>query len=511
MKKIMFSAVGLSLLLASCNPPSTSTVSSELPTIPYTPSPTPFVCPVSNGTTPLSVLLNRNTDILDRGTHVSKGLREQTDLPETIQDMLYSSKSILNNMYYGYSTVNLNALHETALGDFKKDFPNALNSYVLSDNWRMYSNLTDAQQSLVDDKMYNYIDGVKDEHTFYLNRAQTDADKNGSAPTPVLGINMALVPQQDGLILTAVRLDGPAWTAGLRRGDVILSINNKTLSRTAGLTDDAQYTAFRKVLSDAIKAGGDLVMSVKRAGKVTTVRATPAVLTGTNMPWGEVRTDNVGKQHYYLRIPTFSSVGPQRTKAVPMPIASRVNQLVAEAQAKGVDNIVVDLRGNGGGLLIEFVGAAAAFAPKVAGESTRYLDGSSLNFAFDNGNVVIEDGCKQFSEKLPVQNVTQWKGKVAVLVDGDSASASEMFSANLRAAGVKVIGTQTVGVGNTSTYHFDLPAGRSMSVTAGRVFIDGQAAKQFITPDIDSKDDFALLADSGVDNTLQKAYDLLNK
>lgn len=520
MKKSMLLALGLSLLLSSCSTNNTPTdtsagatsSSAEIPDVPRNVNTGDYVCtaPKTGIAAPLSLRLNAGGNMLDQGTRVDLGrFKAQTDLPDTLQDMLYASKSIINNMYYGYSDVDLNALHESTYQSFKKVFPNKLNTYILSDNFFSYSNLTDAQQNQIDDLMTAYLDNIKDGHTFYMDRASTYYENNGGSPTPKLGISMALVPNQDGIILTNVRKDGPAWKAGLRRGDVIVSINGTAVKRTS--TDDKQDTQL-KIFDDARKdVAAPLNLVVATAGKQRTTTVTPELIKGTDLPWGEVRNDASGS-HYYLRIPTFTSVAPERDKEkkILTPIANKVHALVAEAQSKGMDNIVIDLRGNGGGYLTEFVGAVGAFVPdNKATETTRYVDGSSFVYGYNSGKVSGEDSCKQYSDSWAVQNPTKWNGKVTVVVDGDSASASEMFSTIFQKAGLKVIGVPTYGIGSTSTYHFDLPAGRSMSITAGRTLIDGKPLAEHVTPDITSADDLVKLANTGVDNTLQTAYDTM--
>ncbi len=506
MQKNIGLVCGIALLLASCgsNGPSpvvtapTSNIT-EIPDVPRVlVSPSAYVCPAATASVPLSRILGSG-HMLDHGTHINPRLQPQTQLPDTLQDMLYSSKSIINNMYFGYSTVDLDAVHKTTYTNFKKEFPKTLNSYNL------YA-LSTAQNDNTDGLMNDYIDSIKDGHTFYMNRAETLAEKQGSSPSPVFGISLDTVPKKDGLILTSVRLDGPAWKASLRRGDVILSVNGTSLTRTSD-NDKDQLAAFNKVLTAARLSNKPVQLLVSTAGAQRTVTVTPAVLQGTSMPWGELRTEN-GKKHYYLRIPTFMSVAPERTDDTAMPISEKVHALVAEAQSLGADDIVIDLRGNGGGMLVEFVGIAAAFAPDLAGESTHYADGSSYNFTYKAGKVLSGDTCG-YNDNFTLHNPVQWKGKVAVLVNGSSASASEMFSTNMQAAGIKVIGTNTYGVGNTSTYHMDLPGERSMSITAGRAYINGKAVAEHITPDIQSADDLAQLANTGVDNTLQVAFDAL--
>ena len=509
--------LGIIVFLASCGynssqpKPNTGVKNTEIPPVPRNVNTGDYVCPTGSAAAPLSQRLNMGHDVLDQGTHVELSrLKAQSDLPDTLQDLLYTTKSIVNNMYYGYSVVDLDALHEQAYQNFKKIFPKKLNTYILTSNYFMYSNLSNTQQSQVDQLMSDYISDIKDGHTFYMNPDDTQADKQGAPPSPVLGVSLALVPDEDGLILTGVRLDSPAWKAGLRRGDVITGVNGTNLTRTAGSKDEDLFTSFRQVLGNATVSGQPMNLSVKTAGQTHAVTVTGAILKGTDMPWGEVLTDASGKQHYHLVIPTFMSVEPERTSSVPMPIASRVHTLVADARSKGIDNIIVDLRGNGGGLVTEFLGAVGPFVPDAqAGESTRYVDGSSMNFTYAGGKVNISDSCHTFSEDFAVQDPTKWTGKVVVLVDKYSASASEMFSTNFQHAGLKVIGDTTYGVGSTSTYHLDLPAGRSISVTAGRSLIDGKPVPDHVTPDVKSVDDLKRLADTGIDNTLQTAYNLM--
>lgn len=167
--------------------------------------------------------------------------------------------------------------------------------------------------------------------------------------------------------------------------------------------------------------------------------------------------------------------------------------------------MIVDLRNNGGGLLTEYVSAAAAFVPTLAGETVKFVDGSSASFQYGSGAVMRESSCRTPTAALEVDSPAVWNGKVAVLINGGSASGSEMFSANLRQGGkARLIGEETYGVGNTSTFLFSVPGDLGLSVTAGRVFLNGQQASQTVVPDTSVKDDLTVLS-TGVDTALQTA------
>ncbi|PJI51563.1 hypothetical protein CTI14_57850, partial [Methylobacterium radiotolerans] len=60
-------------------------------------------------------------------------LRQQTDLLGTVQDMLYASKSIINPLYFGYSSVDLQKLHDTTYTTFKQTYPKHLGTYYVDD------------------------------------------------------------------------------------------------------------------------------------------------------------------------------------------------------------------------------------------------------------------------------------------------------------------------------------------------------------------------------------------
>ncbi len=501
MNKNISVLLGLSLLLASCGSqaPSYSSVTPPVPsdTLPDVPRPAPTSGPnCTTAEAPLSSVLFSPT-MRDRGERVRLAQPQATG--GNIYSLLATTKTLLNKHYYGYSSVDLDALHSTNFNNFKTVFPNNLRTYNL-----IYISAT--QSSEVDDLMSSYVDGVNDKHTFYMNAEATKQEQTGGSAYADFGATINLVPKGDGLLITDVRLNSPAQKAGLKRGDVIMSVNGTALTRK-GADDTTAAKEFATVYYTAATSKKDTALVVQFAGTPRTVTLAGEVLTGTNMPWGELRTEN-GKKHYYLRIPTFMSVAPEQTDATSMPIALKVHQLVAEAQTLKADDIVIDLRDNGGGLLVEFVGAAGTFAPKVAGETLRAIDGSGMTLSYNDGAVMYQINCGA-PQQLKTLDNTLWTGKVAVLVNGNSASSSEMFSANMQAAGIKVIGTNTYGVAGTSTNHFDLPGSRSISITTGRTYVNNKAVAEYITPDIQSADDLAQLAATGVDNTVQVAYDAL--
>lgn len=169
--------------------------------------------------------------------------------------MLYSVKSSINVYYYGFWQVNLDEVHDQAYVDVKKLFPGALANHFVP-----YSD--DAR---IDPLMAQYVDAFGDEHTFYRSFSQANAYRraisNQPTSTPVFGLNDAPVPGEDGAVLTNTRYGGPAFTAGLRRGDVVLSVDGTPLKRNGSNDADAR-AAYSKVIAGAAAKQADVVFAV---------------------------------------------------------------------------------------------------------------------------------------------------------------------------------------------------------------------------------------------------------
>ena len=177
-----------------------------------------------------------------------------------------------------------------------------------------------------------------------------------------------------------------------------------------------------------------------------------------------------------------------------------MHDLVRAAQTAGATSLIVDLRGNRGGLVSEAAGVSAAFAPQWAGQTLEFLDAQDYTFFYRasgvSGQVAVRGVCFSGSQTLTtLQNPATWTGKLEVLVNAGSASASEVVTQILQKAGAVALGESTVGVGNTATQIGDLPGQRGLSVTVARSrSLDGEYLAAKVTPDVMVSDDLKALA-----------------
>jgi carboxyl-terminal processing protease len=283
------------------------------------------------------------------------------------------------------------------------------------------------------------------------------------------GVGME-VDIKDGILTVVAPLKGtPADKAGIKAGDQILAIDGKS---TEGVPLDKAIGQIRG------QAGTTVTLAIVREGKALEVKV---VRDTIQVPETEEHFDEKTSV-YRIQLYEFTSNS-----------GSLFNRAFQNFKESGAKNLIIDLRGNPGGYLESAVDIASHFIPR-------------------GGAVVTED----FGEKQP-QEVHSSRGyndlprgtSVVVLIDGGSASASEIFAGALQDHGIAtIIGTRSFGKGSVQTL-IDIGGG-SLKITIARwVTPDGHwIMDNGVTPDIVAtvtKEDI----DAGRDPQVERAVQFL--
>ena len=236
----------------------------------------------------------------------------------------------------------------------------------------------------------------------------------------VVGIGVQLSPEPGGLRVMTTFPGAPAEKAGIEPGDLIVSANGKKASSPGEISGDEGTVVTLKV----VKADGKSKEYKITRKKFSTVR--PETLT-----WVDDKTA-------VLRIPTFD-LGYDR---------KRVESLMAEAQkAKG---IIVDLRSNGGGAVVNLTHLMGLLMPEGTPLGTFIGRAMVDQYVKETGGkpTDILEIAKWTKSRLRAtkSSVPPFKGSIAVLINGGSGSASEIAAAALQDnVNASVVGSKSAG------------------------------------------------------------------
>ncbi len=236
------------------------------------------------------------------------------------------------------------------------------------------------------------------------------------------------VTENCALVIVAPLSGSPAEEAGLRAGDRVLEIDGVS---TIGESVSSLVFTVRG------EAGTDVTLTVERDDEQHDITITRAVIDLQEVD-SRMLEDGIG----YIRLTTFTD---RATGLFREQLGSLLDQ--------GATSIVFDLRGNPGGFITTAQGIASQFVP--AGE---------LLFTVESGEDVqrweSEPGGLAQTDAIPV----------VVLVDGGSASASEIVAGALKETGrATIVGEPTFGK-NTVQIWNDLPNGGGLRITTDRWF-----------------------------------------
>jgi carboxyl-terminal processing protease len=265
------------------------------------------------------------------------------------------------------------------------------------------------------------------------------------------GIGLSVTRVKRGLRAVRVFKGSPAEKAGIETGDVIVEVEGDSI---AGLSSTE---ATRRIKGPE---GTEVTIGVVRppGRRVRDVRLKRAEIRLPVIS-SELRTVD-GRKLGYARLAAFSEGAH-----------GAVRHAVRKLERQGARGLVLDLRGNGGGLLQEAVLVASVFLPE--GEVVVSTDSRSQGHAVyktKGGNL----------RALPV----------VVLIDGNTASAAEILTAALADdAGATVVGSRSFGKG-VFQEEIDLSNGGALKLTVGEYFTpDGKnLAGHGIEPDVGARD-----------------------
>lgn len=243
----------------------------------------------------------------------------------------------------------------------------------------------------------------------------------------------AMIRKSDDYVIIAEPYEGmPANKAGLQAGDKIISIDGRSMK---GLETD--------IVSDALKGpkGSSFILEYERPNEgIKKVKINRDEIKVPDVPYFGMMAN--APKTGYIKLNSF-------TQTASRSVRNAYNKLLEE----GMENIILDLRGNGGGLLMEAVNIVNFFVPQ------------GTEVVTTKGRVLDENRTYK-----TLNNPVDLDIPVVVLVDGASASASEIVAGTLQDLdrGV-VIGNTTFGKGLVQRT-VDLDYGAKMKLTISKYY-----------------------------------------
>jgi len=319
----------------------------------------------------------------------------------------------------------------------------------------------DAAQ-LVEGAKKGLVAAAGDQYTVYFTKADNQQFMSELDGT-FSGIGAELDQKDNQLIVVSTLDESPAQKAGLLAQDKIIKVNDQ----------DTSTWSLDKAVSEIRGAKGTTVkLTVVRGQDVKDFSIVRDDIVTPSVTWSET-SDNIG----YMRISRFADSNT-------VDLATKAAQ---EFKDKHVKGIVLDVRGNGGGYLT----SAQAVA-------SLWLNDKVIVQEKGNANEVLRSNNNPILGGIPT----------VVLVDGGSASASEIVAGALHDNGAaKLVGVKTFGKGSVQEI-VNLPNATGLKVTIAKWYTPNgkNISEQGIQPDVQlsiSDDDVKAGRDPQKDKAMQ--------
>ena len=317
----------------------------------------------------------------------------------------------------------------------------------------------DVDDETAKDNIYKaYLSSYGDKYTMYYTADEYKALKE-STNGKFYGIGaVCQLSGEGGVLLVDVYDNGAGYQAGLRSGDRVVNVDGRDI------TGMELSSAVALIKGDK---GTSVTLEVIRGTERLTFSAVRDAVEAKTVSY-TLLDNNIG----YLSISQFEEVTTKQFKAA-----------VEDLQSQGMKGLVIDIRNNPGGLLDTVVGM--------------------LKYMLPDGLIVYTDDKQGNRKEYKGQDNDEFNLPLAVIVNGNSASASEIFAGAIQDYGKgTIIGTQTYGKGIVQTVK-PLTDGSAIKFTIAKYFTPkGQDIHgKGVTPDMVVEYD----TDADVDTQLDAA------
>lgn len=317
----------------------------------------------------------------------------------------------------------------------------------------------------LDDPYSEYI-------TYEENQLKNETD---SGKFVGIGIRYQKKVYDNSIRVISVVPDGPAEKSGIRANDLILEVNDKNIGM---MTSEELTNAIRG------DAGSSVKIKIARGDEEIICEPIRAEVTSKLVEWEELGEEfNAKDRTVYLHLREFAG------KA-----AEQVEEVCEYMDENGIQNLILDLRGNVGG-------------------DVSILEDIASNF-IRKGKIAEIRGRTEITSKDVMSKGSNYNFNVVCLVDSNSASASEMLCGSLRDINdVILIGEKTFGKGIAQTT-VPLNDGSALKLTTAEYYLyNGECIHKIgIEPDIVMEHNYVDdIGNLKSDEVVLKAVDVLNK
>ena len=329
------------------------------------------------------------------------------------------------------------------------------------------------ESKLKDGALKGYVEAVGDEYTEYYTKEEMDSFEEDTLGN-FTGIGIYMVKDtENNVIKVLTPIDGtPAYNAGIQPGDIISKV------------DGVEYTG-EQMTEAANKIKGEVGTTVKLG-----------IIRGTENLEIEIKRENIKINHVESKT-LDNNVGYLKLSTFDEGCADEFKQKYDEINAnQNIKALILDLRNNGGGLVEEALNIADYFTDK-------------------DSKLLITVDKKEKEEIRKAKQSKYIKVPVVVLINENTASASEILAGALRDNGIaKIVGTKSYGKGVIQEV-LTLQDGTGIKITTNEYFTPNKTKinKVGIEPDetvnLPETVKSVLTVEEKDDTQLQKAQELL--